>query len=294
MARLAEERLGRRFPKQLGAARHSGITREFSVRPAVQELESLPLIWWTRAVNFGDLLSPWLVRRMTGKPVHYAEEGERNVVAIGSIMQYVTPKSTVWGTGSYGNEASRQLCKKAKYVAVRGPLTRARLQSHEITCPEVYGDPALLAPLYYHPDVPVSADIGIIVRWSEREWAEAGSSPPPGVRVIDLLSDDIEGTIQALMGCKRIVSSSLHGLILADAYGVPNAWLASDTPAGRGFKFYDYFLSVDKLRPPHTYDLSDARSISVERIMDNFEFNAAPISLNLRRLLQACPWLERA
>lgn len=54
--------------------------------------------------------------------------------------------------------------------------------------------------------------------------------------------------IDQILSCEMILSSSLHGIIVADAYGVPNLWCKfTDYEApGKGFKFKDYYLSVGK------------------------------------------------
>jgi pyruvyltransferase len=104
--------------------------------------------------------------------------------------------------------------------------------------------------------------------------------------------------IRDLMSCRAIASSSLHGLILADAYGLPNAWLDSDAggggsrPGGGEFKFYDYFASVDKLRHSQTLDLT-SEQLTGGRLHDRLDFDSADIAFDHVRLLDACPFLRR-
>src|SRR5690606_41422923 len=76
--------------------------------------------------------------------------------------------------------------------------------------------PTYIYTLSLHDALPI-----FVLRWSETERND--KMDIPGVKKIFLGSDDIEGTIDDMLSCKRIVSSSLHGLILADAYGIPNA-----------------------------------------------------------------------
>lgn len=258
--------------------------------------DHIPLVWWTHTANFGDLLSPWLVGLLTSRPVAYAKSGQPAYVAVGSIVGEARKDSIVWGSGAFGSEGKWGTTAAQEYRAVRGPLTRSRLRNIGLPVPRTYGDPALLSPLVYWPDVEKDAEVGIVVRWSERHWARAQADE--GVRIIDLGSEDVTSTLRDLISCKRIVSSSLHGLILADAYGIPNAWLDSDggeggsRPAGGEFKFYDYMASVNKLRHAQSFSFGDA-PLTIEQILDSLDFADEPIEFDHAALLDACPFLER-
>lgn len=287
---VVKSQLGRKFPDAVGIRRHQKIINRYSVKQKFRDGGTIPVFWWTDAPNFGDLLSPWLIEKITSKPTEFVDVDSPQYVAIGSIVGRASDKSTVWGTGSFGTETKRRLAPKAKYRAVRGPLTRQILKNAGIDCPPVYGDPALLAPLYYHPDVPVTHEIGVVVRWSEKEWKSVEVDPK--VKIINLKTSNIEDTIQDFLSCKRIISSSLHGLIIADAYGIPNAWRQSETGKGGIFKYYDYFASVDKYRIPHQYSIGE-QGLSLAHLLRSFEFSSKPIEFKYHKLLDACPFLER-
>ena len=265
----------------------------------------LPLIYWPVTPNFGDLLSPWLFNKMTGLPVSavknkvrsklfnlpYLSRANRepNYVGIGSIISRVKDKSVVWGAGSFGTEQLSQLNTRADYRAVRGPLTRSLLKNAGISVPEVYGDPALLTPYFFNGASEKKYEIGLVLRWSERHWMRTVESDE--IKIIDLGTNEIEKTLDEVTSCKKIITSSLHGLIIADAFGIPNAWLASDTPKGGEFKFIDYFTSVDKHRRPITRDLSE-RTLSLASLENDFEFDDRKLMFDPSELLKACPLLK--
>lgn len=287
---IVKAQLARRLPDTVGIRRHQKILDRYVVKEKFRDCESIPVYWWTDAPNFGDLLSPWLIEKITSRPTKFANVEDPQFVAIGSIVGRASNKSTLWGTGSFGTETKRRLAPKAKYTAVRGPLTRQILKNAGITCPPIYGDPALLAPLYYYPDVPVTHEIGVVVRWSEKEWKTVDVDPK--VKIINLKTSNIESTIRDFLSCKRIISSSLHGLIIADAYGIPNAWRQSETGKGGIFKYYDYFASVNKYRFPHQYSIGE-QGLALNTLLRAFDFSSRPIDFKYYKLLDACPFLER-
>jgi pyruvyltransferase len=249
--------------------------------------EQIPLRWFTKDPNFGDYLSPWLVHKITGKQVATGQRDATHYLVIGSIIKTAQPNSIVWGSGAFGTETKSELCRDATYLAVRGPLTRNKLELHGIKCPRVYGDPALLVPDFYKPKREPTHEVGVIIRWSELDWQQKFEID--GVRKIYFGTTDIETTLDAMLDCKRIVSSSLHGLILADAYGIPNAWLSSRSPKGREFKFWDYFCSVKKPRDPMVYDLLQP-GLTVQKLIHDLAYDGSPITIDLDPLRSACPF----
>lgn len=276
-----------------GARQFRAILNDYQVAGLIDVNGKVPLNYFTYSVNFGDLLSPWLVQQMTGREVVVADRTKPHYVAIGSIISQGTDQSIFWGTGAYGTEGKAEVARKARFTAVRGPLTQAKLSAAKgfgIPVPEVYGDPTLLLPLYHLPDVPVTHEYGLAVRWSERRWAEARYGPD--VKLIDFARDDVEGVIADLLSCRRIVTSSLRALIVADAYGIPSAWLASTSPRGGVFQYYDYFASVDKFRRPQKFDPA-AEPVTVERLSDSLSFDDEAITFDYRALLDAAPFLRR-
>ncbi len=194
--------------------------------------------------NFGDKLNPVLISALARRPVFAAADlGKRAqgdvLFAIGSMLASAGPNATVWGTGFIA-EADRA-SRPGLIAAVRGPMSRAKLLAAGILCPEVYGDPALLLPAFYPPRTGIRRGVGFIPHVRELDLPMVGEiALRPGVTVIDI-TGSIEAVVDAVTSCELVLSSSLHGLICAHAYGVPARWVQlSGRPLGDGFKFRDY------------------------------------------------------
>lgn len=263
----------------------------------------LPVHWWNKKKNFGDALSPWLASRLYNGEVEFnnGAKGRKTHLVIGSVISKATPRTHIWGAGSFGTETmtglstSHSICKEATYHAVRGPLTRNLLRVHGVSCPSIYGDPALLTPYFYNPYLKKEYEVGVIIRWSETKHADLDFGE--GVKKIFFATDKIEETINDILSCKRIMSSAMHGIIIADAYGIPSAWLYSSKSLGLAFKYYDYMLSVNKVQHPQAFPFNDyiennKKCIELVDILTHIKFDDRKIDFNPLPLLKACPFID--
>lgn len=213
----------------------------------------IPMRWWRSSINYGDIIGPWLVEKMTGLKAVHVRNSRPHYRVLGPLIRNSSDAAILWGAGCWGIEKKTQINPRATYLSVRGPLTRWKLARAGAEAPAIYGDPALLLSQFHQPRPAAERyPVGVMFRWSEGAWAEALNIP--GVKMIEIKTDDIEGTIDQICACDRLVTTSLHGLITADVYGIPVAWLHTHTTNGGEYKFLDYFLSVDKNRLIQRFD----------------------------------------
>ena len=221
------------------------------------------------------------------KVVHREGVHHHRYLAIGSILGGANSRAEIWGSGFIRSE-ERVLEPPLAIHAVRGPLTRSALLAQGIECAEVYGDPALLLPRFFNPRVEKKYDIGIVPHYADKghPWVERNRQRP-NVRVIDIESG-IEEFVGAVLSCETILSSSLHGLICADAYGLPAAWIRlSNRLDGGSFKFRDYRLSIGAESPVPTEIDQGTPLTEASR-----DAALTHLRIDLRRLLLSFPLLR--
>lgn len=243
--------------------------------------------------NFGDDLNVYLIEELTHKKVLKYDEflhlNKANLLCIGSIIEYLCDNhSTIWGSGAlFGNKHLSYNPKKV--IAVRGPLTRHYLQLQSIECPNIYGDPALLLPLVYSPVSKKKYKIGFIPHYKDLYYPVLRQfvSDHTDCIIIDFQNyDSWKEVIELIVSCKMIASSSLHGLIISDAYKVPNIRVKfSDLIVGGDFKFNDYMQGVNrKIYKPldcsHTINGDD-----IEQLIQKYK----PINYDISGLLRTFP-----
>ena len=211
-------------------------------------------------------------------------------LAIGSVLGWGFRRDNVnvfWGSGfMFNDEVVRS--QPRKICAVRGPLSRKQLLAQNIDCPEIYGDPALLFPRYYFPEIKKKYSLGVIPHmWNENDDLLRKFSNDPEVKIIDIKSG-IFNVVDEILSCEYIASNSLHGLIAADAYGVPSIWIdMTQDILGDGFKFRDYLASVG--RDDNSPILLKNYKSSDEIIKKIPEYK---INIDLDKLYNACPFKE--
>lgn len=220
-------------------------------------MKNFRLFWWNERIiqnkskeNYGDMLGKYLVEKISGKQVEFAWPKKLSYkdlfspiyVTIGSILTHVNKKCIVWGSGII----SRSLpVKEARFLAVRGPQTRKYLLGKGYQVPAIYGDPAILMPNYYKPSVFKKYKIGVIPHYNDYQTAKKLISGLDDVFLIDFMTNDVEKTTREILACEKIVSSSLHGIIVSQAYGIPAVWQKfSNKVFGDDIKYQDYMESV--------------------------------------------------
>lgn len=229
--------------------------------------DNINLIYWNAVENFGDLLSPYIVSKLSGKSVFhkiaaissknllkyilkyphkigglrkYVLPWEKNLLAVGSILSYGNSHSKIWGSG-FMNETDSFY--GGDVFAVRGRLSEKKIMKMGGEQCRVYGDPAMLLPLLYNPKVEKKYEMGIIPHWKEFDYFYNKYSEK--YHVINLKRFDVESIICEILSCEKILSTSLHGIIVAHVYGIPALWIKHSSINTDGFKFMDYFSSVD-------------------------------------------------
>jgi len=250
------------------------------------------LKWWRAKPNWGDTFSPVLFEWISGvRPRHLARENPRrlpNFVALGSILQWADESSIVWGAGFLSGE-QRVDGKPHKVCAVRGPLSRQMLLRQGVRCPEVYGDPALLLPKFLHPPLTREFRLGVVPHYADkRDRRLRKLRRYEDVLLIDVQTDVVK-FVEQICRCCAVASSSLHGIIVAHAFGIPARWVEfSDRVHGGGFKFRDYFAALGE---PAVRPLRIEGEIEIESLLP--EEQTAPL-LDIDALWEACPFRSLA
>lgn len=241
--------------------------------------------------NAGDIFNKPVVEKYSGAQVVRCKTYETDMLALGGglaniqfcpqlskkvaqkILGMTKGKKTlyVWGSGFlYGSSNEPFYRKDMSFHALRGELSRQKVSSllkKEINVPLC--DPGLLIDDVYPVSCGKEYRLGIISHYSEMDhdcFKQLLNSNSDSI-FIDI-RDNPDVVFEKICKCEYIISSSLHGLVFADAVGIPNLHIkVTDRLGGDGFKFNDYYSSfgID-----HTcWDYQDRKEIpTIQNVID--------------------------
>lgn len=227
-------------------------------------------VFWARDANFGDALNEEILPAY-GIPVSHTVAAQAQVIGVGSVLDLVPADfpGVILGTGFMWEDTTVEF-PQATVLAVRGRLTAERCSLADGHA--LLGDPGLLAGRLFDPSRPIAATasqagldrqdiaantaetvespvadrsvIGIVPHYVDQEEPAVlnlAQRYPAEIRIINVRYPPRQ-VLAEMVACEHILSSSLHGIIAADALGLPSRWVVlSDRVLGAGFKFRDYF-----------------------------------------------------
>lgn len=257
--------------------------------------DKLPLFHWKKngaRENFGDRLSPTLVQSIIGPSFKLVTITNRvnnyckspKLLGIGSIIQFVCNQDVIWGSGilnpvTFPRHLDLNVMKTVDIRAVRGPRTRHFLISRfNVSVPEVYGDPALLLPYFLprykkvaNPTIPIL----VILHYKDISKVKI-TDQNASLTIINALLPWHE-VVNMILDSNFVISTSLHGIIVAEAFGVPaRVWRS---PRVDLFKFHDYFEGTGR-RLRYAKTIPDAIAMGGE----------IPPTVDLKKLRDAFPF----
>lgn len=232
------------------------------------------------SLNFGDHLSYVIVTKILADNNFLLEEEtfqNSRLIALGSILHFANNNDIIWGTGFNGKiSLEEHKYQNLDARAVRGPLTRDFLLERKISVPEIYGDPALLIPHIFkgrfqklpkkkYAIVPNLHDLTIA---RSKNWEN----------VISPLNS-WNKCITEILEAEFIIASSLHGLILAEAFGIPARYIRLSEEENM-FKYNDYYQGTGR-----SGEIEYANSIEEALEMGGMQ----ALNFNPQKLLEAFP-----
>lgn len=207
------------------------------------------LYWWRwkypDRLNFGDEISAPIIEALTGRRVEWTDAETCDLVAAGSVIQQITRTKRqqmpmFWGTGLINPPKENAKPVELPALALRGELTRTRVRTPNGS--PVLGDPGIFADLLLRRPVKKRWAVGVLPHYHDASDPFVDQLLDLGSRVRRLnVAWTPEEMVHEIAACDVLLSSSLHGLIVADSLGVPNIHLKfGNRLMGGEYKFRDY------------------------------------------------------
>ena len=242
----------------------------------------MPVFYVKWSNNFGDLLTPLILKHYGFTPV-FAYPKKAKCAVVGTILNILPSNFSGYIIGSGWTKWQMGTFPDAIIYGVRGMLTKHFLRIDKDVC---IGDPGLLISQIYPCENSKKYKLGIIPHESEVKdirLKEIQDRAKDSCIIIDPRNKNCRTVLRLINSCEYIVSSSLHGLIVSDSYGIPNGRIKiNELDENKDFKFYDYFSSLSE--PLNTYQINGSESIdqlvAITRIPDISKINGKKKEIN--------------
>ena len=251
--------------------------------------------------TMGDLLNKDMLEPLFHIKIQRVERHDSNISAIGSsllpalrsralysinlkkrikqgvIKTFNIDPLYIWGTGfmNYKTQEDNIIqLRNTKFLSLRGNLSKCRVErviGKKLNIPT--GDGGLLVDRWIGKIPPKKYRIGIIPHYKEKESpivSEMRNKYSDSV-IIDLGKKPID-VVKEIASCETILSSSLHGLIVADSFHIPNKHILlypyGERMLGDGFKFADYYSSYGLKDNP--LDVNTTNWPTIQSIIEDY------------------------
>lgn len=211
-----------------------------------------------RVDNFGDLLGPQLVDRIVSSQSLKPPHNTARLLTVGSIMKLARAGDVVWGSGVNGKSVDVEMdCSMLDIRAVRGPLTARWLRERGATVPDVFGDPGLLVSRFWPGVRNVKVDYTIIPNMHDAANFHGNPRSISPFERFSVIRDKI-------LSSDLVIGSSLHGIAVAESYGVPARFIKSVHEPE--FKYCDYYLGSGRDEFSIASNVDEALSLGGEHL----------------------------
>ena len=192
-------------------------TDKYPLKPRAKQIE-IPVYWWTLErdiVNFGDYITPLIVREFGYKPVNFdPAKHKEQLYIIGSHPYQQKVKMKIWGAGCDSANPPLDFLKRSDVYALRGLHSSEKYGKYNIPL----SDPGFLLP-YLFPIKREPEDYTLFIPHHK----QFNNPAPEGMEKVNIMvhRDKWFDLLRKIINAKKVYSSSLHAQIICKAYGVP-------------------------------------------------------------------------
>lgn len=255
------------------------------------------IYYWDHERNWGDSINEFIFKSIIGEKVFSANKvmnfkSQEIITGIGSVLNSRLKNYSIWGSG-FLSEKHTLIHSPNEVLALRGKLTEKKINGLFRKSTDQFGDPGLLFKEFYNPIFPKEYKLGIIPHFKELDEKVIQDIKSKYGFEINIISPtiDVFKFADEVSKCESILSSSLHGLVLAESYGIPTSRISiSNKLIGGDYKFEDYYSGVNiplkAVRPFNLLEHFDRNNIfSIPCTIKDLKFDSKGLINSLKSKL---------